>query len=80
MFGNVIANLSRQYAILKTVCPALRTVRQGHRIRGKPPGIAKTIEQRLQCKLHSFEVMFNPLILFAFEIPFLSTFKIIKFI
>lgn len=57
MFGNAIAKLPCNYGILKTLCPLVAAVRHGHRIRGKRFGIAKTIEQRLKCKL-PFEVMF----------------------
>lgn len=51
MFTNAIAKLPNNYGILKTLCPAAVNIRHGHRIRGKPHGIAKTIEQRLECKL-----------------------------
>lgn len=50
MFGSVIAKLPPNAGVLKTICPAITTVRHGHRIRGKPVGVAKTIEQRLKCK------------------------------
>ncbi len=33
--------------------PLLTTTRYGHRIRGKAPGVAKTLEQRLNGKLFS---------------------------
>lgn len=51
MFPNAVAKLPLNYGILKTLCPVAISVRHGHRIRGKPHGIAKTIEQRLECKL-----------------------------
>lgn len=51
MFTNAITKLPHNYGILKTLCPAAVSIRHGHHIRGKPHGIAKTIEQRLECKL-----------------------------
>lgn len=63
MFGNAIAKLPHNYGILRTLCPAVTAVRHGHRIRGKPFGVAKSLEQRIECKL-PFEVMFVPLALF----------------
>jgi hypothetical protein len=32
---------------LKTYSPLLSQVRLGHRLRGKPPGVAKTLKQAL---------------------------------
>lgn len=32
---------------LKTYVPILSHVRLGHRLRGKPPGVAKSLKQRL---------------------------------
>lgn len=51
MFGNAIAKLPHNYAVLKTLCPVAVTGQRGFRTRGKPPLVAKTLEQRLQCKL-----------------------------
>lgn len=50
MFGNAIGKLPHNYGILRTICPVVTAVR-GHKVRGKPYGIAKTIEQRLQSEL-----------------------------
>lgn len=57
MFGNAIAKLPHQCGILRNVCPALTVSQRGHRMRGKPPGVALNIEQRLQSKYKSIEVM-----------------------
>lgn len=57
MFGIVIAKLPNNYGMLNALRPVVTAVRHGHRMRGKPPGVAKTIEQRLECKLSSFEVI-----------------------
>lgn len=51
MFGHAIAKLPPNNGVLKAICPAITAVRHGHRIRGKPLGVAKNIEQRLECKL-----------------------------
>lgn len=84
MFGNVIAKLPQTYGILKALCPAVTTVRHGHRIRGKPVGVARTIEQRIKRKLHclrlglrsiSFKRFLNKC--FAIESDFNKNFKII---
>lgn len=43
-------SFSRQVCVVPS--PAIYTaLRHGHRIRGKPPGVAKTLEQRLEGKL-----------------------------
>lgn len=54
MFGNAIAKLPRNYGILKNLCPAAVATQRGYRLRGKPPLVAKTIEQRLQCKYYYY--------------------------
>lgn len=51
MFGRVIAKLPPNNGVLKTIRPSVTAVRHGHHIHGKPVGVAKTIEQRLECKL-----------------------------
>lgn len=46
--------------------PLLTTLRFGHRLRGKPPGVAKTLEQRLNGKFFAyryFMVMFYETVL-----------------
>lgn len=45
--GNILLKNNLNY-YLKPVCPLLITSRHGHRLRGKAPGVAKTIEQRLK--------------------------------
>lgn len=50
MLGHAISKLPHNYGMLRSLCPAAMSVRHGHHIRGKPHGIAKTIEQRLACK------------------------------
>ncbi|XP_055910180.1 39S ribosomal protein L38, mitochondrial [Eupeodes corollae] len=45
--GNFILKNSLNY-YLKSSCPLLLTSRYGHTLRGKPPGVARTLEQRLQ--------------------------------
>lgn len=50
MFGRVIAKLPPNAGVLKTICPSVVAIRHGHHMRGKPVGVAKTIEQRLKCK------------------------------
>lgn len=57
MFGIAIAKLPNNYGIFEALRPVVTAVRHGHRMRGKPPGVAKTIEQRLECKLSLVEVM-----------------------
>lgn len=57
MFGHVIAKLPPNN-VLRAICPAITAVRHGHLIRGKPIGVAKNLEQRLECKLDWFEVRF----------------------
>lgn len=74
MFGNAIVKLPQNYGILKTICPAITAVRHGHRLRGKPFGVAKTIERRLQCELKCFEVMFNFSKLSIFRLYYLDFF------
>lgn len=51
MFGRVIAKLPPNSGVLKTICPTVTAIRHRTRLRGKPVGVAKTIEQRLECKL-----------------------------
>lgn len=52
MFGNAIAKCPHTYGIIKKLCPVAISIRHGHRLRGKPHGVAKTIEERLACKLN----------------------------
>lgn len=52
MFGRVIAKLPPSNGVLKTICPSVTAIRHAHTIRGKPVGIAKNIEDRLECKLN----------------------------
>lgn len=50
MIGNAVLKLPFSSSLLRIISPAATNiaVRHGHRIRGKPPGVARTIEQRLQ--------------------------------
>lgn len=57
MFGRVIAKLPPNNGVLKTICPTVTAIRHGHRVRGKPFGIARNLVQRLECK-YLFEVRF----------------------
>lgn len=59
MFRKAIINLPQKCGFLKSIHPAATTiaVRHGHRLRGKPVGVAKSIEERIQCKRYSIEVM-----------------------
>lgn len=54
MFGNAIAKLPHNYGLLKNLCPAALAGQRGYRLRGKPPLVAKTIEQRLHCKCYYY--------------------------
>lgn len=47
----MLSNAFAKLRILKSACPAVVSVRHGHRIRGKPYGVAKSIEERLESKL-----------------------------
>ena len=44
---NILINNQLQQT-LRSSSPLILTSRHGHTVRGKPPGVAKTIEQRLQ--------------------------------
>jgi len=45
-FSNLLIKNSLNNCLYAT--PSLVFIRNGHRLRGKPPGIAKTLEQRLK--------------------------------
>lgn len=57
MFGRVIAKLPPNNGVLKLVCPSVTAVRHGHHIHGKPIGVAKNIQERLECKLSFASVL-----------------------
>lgn len=45
--------MTSQLLNTKACSPILLFVRNGHRMRGKPPGIARTLKQRLESKSNS---------------------------
>lgn len=51
MLGKAALKLPLNCGLLKLINPLTATtaIRHGHRLRGKPVGVAKTIEQRLEC-------------------------------
>lgn len=50
MLQSPVLKLPLACNLLRIVCPAATNIniRHGHQLRGKPPGVARTIEQRLQ--------------------------------
>lgn len=52
MLGKAVSKIPHNYGLLKLTNPltAITAIRHGHRLRGKPVGVAKTIEQRLECE------------------------------
>lgn len=48
-FSNLLAKTQLQQSLRQST-PLIWACRHGHTIRGKPPGVAKTLEQRLQGK------------------------------
>lgn len=58
MFGIAIAKLPPNHGIWKRICPMVTAVRNLNIVGGKPPELAKNLEQRLKCKF-CFEVRFS---------------------
>lgn len=46
--ANVIKSQINENNIIRQIPIIFQTIRFGHTIRGKPPGVARTIEKRLQ--------------------------------
>lgn len=47
--SNLLFKVQLQQNVRSTT-PLILAARKGHTVRGKPPGVAKTLEQRLQGK------------------------------
>lgn len=61
MIGNTISKLPLNCGITKLIQQSIVKIpiRHGYRLRGKPFGVANSLEERLKCKYSYFEVMLH---------------------
>lgn len=61
MIGNTISKLPLNCGISRLIQQSIVKIpiRHGYQLRGKPFGVAKSLQERLQCKYSYFEVMLH---------------------